>query len=263
MYDKPIEERELVAGTNIPRPRYRAPYEDDKDYVIYLKGYYSKYFPEISKEEEVQSTSEINELKSPRPMYEHELEEDYETYLQGFYGKKFVEKTENEVEPNNVENIEINKVDASTEEEYNFTFDLQDNKEKVESKSSVSEEDEFSYIPFDTNAISQTETKEEEQMADIQANLEHFADDIVQNEEMVTFDTNAIPTANIDSVEVESITESNDNLRVKAKSPSLWKKAWNYFANIKNSLMEKASNYFADATSIYSEENVAIEGRAR
>lgn len=265
MDDKPIEERELVAGTNIPRPRYRAPYESDEDYVTYLKGYYSKYFPEMNKEEaEVQNANEVEESNVPRPMYEHELQEDYETYLQGFYGKKFVEKNENEVEPTNVENTEINKVDAPTEEEeYNFTFDLQNNKEEVESKASVSDEEEFSYIPFDTSAISQTETKEEEQMTDIQANLEHFADDIVQNEEMVTFDTNAVPTTNDDAVEVESITESNNNLRAKAKSPNLWKKAFNYFTNIKNSLIEKANNYFADVSSIYNEENVAVEGRIR
>ena len=77
MDDKSFEERELVPGTNIPKPRYREYYESDEDYVAYLKDYYSKYFPEIGKESvEVKNASEINESNYPKPIDEHKVDDD-------------------------------------------------------------------------------------------------------------------------------------------------------------------------------------------
>lgn len=199
MDDKSFEERELVPGTNIPKPRYREYYESDEDYVAYLKDYYSKYFPEIGKESvEVKNASEINE-------------------------------------PQNM----------------------------------ISDEDEFSFIPFDTSAISQEEEKENIEVNEIQQKLENFADKIVDNEKMANLDISAVSNDN-DAVEVESITESNNILKSKAKAPMLWQKAKNFFSNIKASLVEKYetasekfNDYLDNSIGIYDEENVAIEGRLR
>lgn len=228
MDDKSFEERELVPGTNIPKPRYREYYESDEDYVAYLKDYYSKYFPEIGKESvEVKNASEINESNYPKPIDEHKVDDDI------------------------------------------LSFDLNVEKEINEPQNMISDEDEFSFIPFDTSAISQEEEKENIEVNEIQQKLENFADKIVDNEKMANLDISAVSNDN-DAVEVENITESNNILKSKAKAPMLWQKAKNFFSNIKASLVEKYetasekfNDYLDNSIGIYDEENVAIEGRLR
>lgn len=222
MDDKSIEERELVPGTNIPKPRYRDSNESDEDYVAYLKDYYSKYFPEIGYESvEFKNTSVANESNDHRPVDEHKTDDDI------------------------------------------FSFDLSAEKETSESKKIISDEEESSYIPFDISAISQEKPKEEIELEDKQKKLENYAD------KMIKFDTNAI-SADSDAVEVRSITESNNSLKLKAKSPMLWQKAKNFFSNIKAGLVEKyelavekANDYFENNNDFYNVKDVAFEGRAR
>jgi len=95
---------EYIPGTTILKPRYRGIYETDKEYEIYLKNYYDKYFPKQTQEssktefqkEELNAISQYSDEYIPgtniyKPRYRdiYETDEEYETYLECYYNVYF------------------------------------------------------------------------------------------------------------------------------------------------------------------------------
>ena len=145
-----------------------------------------------------------------------------------------------------------------------FGFDLNGVSPTIEESETVS---------FDNGTVSSDTTMNEveaEVINSIQSNLEDYADSVVKNDSTdIQFDLNAESNSinpnnpYADGVEIDSITDSNDMLNSRAKSPSLWSKAAMFFANITASLQKGVNEYFSDISDIYAEETVAVSGRTR
>ena len=93
--DPEDQQKELIPGTDIPKPRDREVHETDAEYEAFLKDYYEKAYgtekdvssiiPEVPKEEMIPGT----EIPKPRDREAHETDAEYEAFLKDYYGQAF------------------------------------------------------------------------------------------------------------------------------------------------------------------------------
>ena len=128
MEENRTEEQELMPGLNIPRPRYRDTYETDEEYVEYLKGYYSKYFPEVTEEKAIADEvvsfeeTEISDVQNAE-ITDEEIET-IQTNLENYANGIEQESKGNEIsmDENQIDEI-VSNTTSSEEDDIDFSFD--------------------------------------------------------------------------------------------------------------------------------------------
>lgn len=262
MEDKKLEEQELIPGTNIPRPRYREPYETDESYVEYLREYYSKYFPEVDKDQVANNQTFQFDLESPEKESEHST----------------------------VEAVEAS--DEQTDEEIKLDID------QVSERSSDEEVENSTQANIEPEATLET-SEEAKDLSSIQEGLESYADSlgtpesdtqqqVVDSNDNSTFEFDLEPevenyennevndTASLDSgneIAVEYVSSSSMELNSRVKTVSLFQKVKTFFSNARNAATrvvenindyyDRGNNIFDDDTSYDLDVNEPVAGRSR
>lgn len=300
MEDKKLEEQELIPGTNIPRPRYREPYETDESYVEYLREYYSKYFPEVDKDQVANNQTFQFDLESPEKESEHSTVEAVEASDEQDEEKNAQESIDTnsikEVVPESKDEQPIPEAvvskDEQTDEEIKLDID------QVSERSSDEEVDNSTQANIEPEATLET-SEEAKDLSSIQEGLESYADSlgnpesdtqqqVVDSNDNSTFEFDLEPevenyennevndTASLDSgneIAVEYVSSSSMELNSRVKTVSLFQKVKTFFSNARNAATrvvenindyyDRGNNIFDDDTSYDLDVNEPVVGRSR